>query len=322
MYYIDLIREFFIAHGVAMIISASASATIVLTWTHRYEILEKRMVAFLASTSVDGLEVRFRGLRITSITRKYVQQPPVVVPRASIGPPALQTQTHQNTPNLQTSTEAILYHYPESLPDAPLGIQMPRFINILSGTPPTETRVQAELVPVQVSESGIWRPALIDPVTNLPQHPIRQSRKKTKLRRAYSGEFVVKGDILGVVLPEGNPKQAVDVAAPANGMIISFSANPDVPVAKNAMVLIIASFGSVCPIDSPTVGTFHFQQPAEAPPAQLGSRVVTGRVVGYVKTLNHYTEVCSPGNGKLVRVCVRSGELVQYGTTLFQYLAD
>lgn len=72
-------------------------------------------------------------------------------------------------------------------------------------------------------------------------------------------------------------------------------------------------------IKSPMVGVFYAAASPEAKPfVELGSRVKKGDVVCIVEAMKLMNEITADFDGEVVDVCVRNGEVVEYGQTLFK----
>ena len=72
-------------------------------------------------------------------------------------------------------------------------------------------------------------------------------------------------------------------------------------------------------IKSPIVGVFYAAPSPEAKPfVELGSRVKKGDVVCIVEAMKLMNEITADFDGEVVDVCVRSGDVVEYGQTLFK----
>lgn len=71
-------------------------------------------------------------------------------------------------------------------------------------------------------------------------------------------------------------------------------------------------------IVAPTVGTFYGSPaPGEAPFVMLGDKIEAGRTVCIIEAMKMMNEVTSNFNGKIVKIFVEDGTVVQKGDKLF-----
>ena len=71
------------------------------------------------------------------------------------------------------------------------------------------------------------------------------------------------------------------------------------------------------PITSPMVGTFYMaSSPGAKPFVEVGSTVSTGQVVCIIEAMKHMNEIESEVSGKVIQICVKDGEPVEYGQVL------
>ena len=72
-------------------------------------------------------------------------------------------------------------------------------------------------------------------------------------------------------------------------------------------------------IKSPMVGTFYASSAPDKPPfVQTGDTVKVGQVVCIVEAMKLMNEIESEVSGKIEEVCVKNGDMVEYGTPLFK----
>ena len=70
-------------------------------------------------------------------------------------------------------------------------------------------------------------------------------------------------------------------------------------------------------ITSPMVGTFYSASSPEANPfVEVGSNINTGDVVCIIETMKLMNEIKSEHSGKVVQICVKNGDPVEYGQVL------
>ncbi len=70
-------------------------------------------------------------------------------------------------------------------------------------------------------------------------------------------------------------------------------------------------------ITSPMVGTFYAASSPEAAPfVEVGSTVAAGDVVCIIEAMKLMNEIKSEQSGKVVQICVKNGDPVEYGQVL------
>jgi len=107
---------------------------------------------------------------------------------------------------------------------------------------------------------------------------------------------------------EQKPAQAVEANASAQQTIHVANQEPD-PV----------DFNRTREIKSPMVGVFYAAPAPDAKPfVEVGSRVKKGDVICIVEAMKLMNEITAEFDGEVVDVCVRSGDVVEYGQPLFK----
>ncbi len=112
-------------------------------------------------------------------------------------------------------------------------------------------------------------------------------------------------------LPEVNmvAAPAVQAAAPVASQTPQAAA-PQAPAAKEAEV-------KGKPITSPMVGTFYAaSSPDAAPFVEVGSTVAVGDVVCIIEAMKLMNEIKSEQAGKVVQICVKNGDPIEFGQVL------
>ena len=72
-------------------------------------------------------------------------------------------------------------------------------------------------------------------------------------------------------------------------------------------------------IKSPMVGVFYAASAPEASPfVEIGSRVKKGDVVCIIEAMKLMNELTAEFDGEVVDICVRNGDVVEYGQPLFK----
>lgn len=112
-------------------------------------------------------------------------------------------------------------------------------------------------------------------------------------------------------LPEVNmvAAPAVQTTAPVASQAPQAAAS-QAPAAKEAEV-------KGKPITSPMVGTFYAASSPEAAPfVEVGSTVAVGDVVCIIEAMKLMNEIKSEQAGKVVQICVKNGDPIEYGQVL------
>ena len=72
-------------------------------------------------------------------------------------------------------------------------------------------------------------------------------------------------------------------------------------------------------IKSPMVGTFYSSSSPDSDPfVKIGDKVNKGKVVCIVEAMKLMNEIESEFDGEIVEICVKDGEIVEYGMPLFK----
>ena len=72
-------------------------------------------------------------------------------------------------------------------------------------------------------------------------------------------------------------------------------------------------------IESPMVGTFYSRPaPNKETFVKIGENVKKGQVICIVEAMKLMNEIESEFDGKIAEICVKDGDLVEYGTALFK----
>ncbi len=66
-----------------------------------------------------------------------------------------------------------------------------------------------------------------------------------------------------------------------------------------------------------TVGIFQFNEPGKARVAEEGTEIAAGGLLGVIESLGSSIKISAPIPGRVHKVCVDSGDTVQYGQPLF-----
>ena len=108
---------------------------------------------------------------------------------------------------------------------------------------------------------------------------------------------------------ECEKKPAAERSAPAQDVQLVTVPAEEAPV----------DFNRAQEIRSPMVGVFYAAASPEAKPfVELGTRVKKGDVVCIVEAMKLMNEITADVEGEVVDICVRNGEVVEYGQPLFK----
>lgn len=82
-----------------------------------------------------------------------------------------------------------------------------------------------------------------------------------------------------------------------------------------------ADFGSMKEVRSPIVGVFYAApSPDSAPFVKVGDKVKKGDVLCIVEAMKLMNEIVAEEDGEIYDVCVKDGEIVEFGQPLFKML--
>lgn len=71
-------------------------------------------------------------------------------------------------------------------------------------------------------------------------------------------------------------------------------------------------------IISPLTGTFYRSSSADAPPfIEIGSIIIPGQTLGLLEAMKMFNEIKAEVAGKIVKIMVESGKMVETGSVLF-----
>lgn len=81
----------------------------------------------------------------------------------------------------------------------------------------------------------------------------------------------------------------------------------------------VVDFNGVTELKSPMVGTVYVSPtPGSEPYVKVGDKVKRGQVLCIIEAMKLMNEYTAPQDGEIVDVCIRDGELVEYGQCLFK----
>ena len=72
-------------------------------------------------------------------------------------------------------------------------------------------------------------------------------------------------------------------------------------------------------ISSPMVGIFYTSKsPSDPPLVSVGDRVKAGQVLCVIEAMKFFNEITAETEGVITEICVKNGDLVEFGQTLFR----
>jgi acetyl-CoA carboxylase biotin carboxyl carrier protein len=81
------------------------------------------------------------------------------------------------------------------------------------------------------------------------------------------------------------------------------------------------NFSDVNEVKSPLVGIFYIAPAPEAKPyVEIGSKVKKGDTLCMVEAMKLLNEINAENDYEIVDICVKNGEIVEYGQTLFKVI--
>ena len=119
--------------------------------------------------------------------------------------------------------------------------------------------------------------------------------------------ITIRKDIPGVIVPQASAIQAapVNASTPSDSMELKNEAEEN-SAQQNGKA-----------ITSPMVGTFYMAPSPDAPPfVEIGSEVKVGDIVCIIEAMKLMNEIKSEEAGKVVKICVKNGDPVEFGQVL------
>jgi len=111
----------------------------------------------------------------------------------------------------------------------------------------------------------------------------------------------------------------------SGGVVQTVHSAPSAPVAENAFASAVIQsndvidFNSMIEVTSPIVGVFYSSPSPEAEPfVTIGSTVKTGDVLCVIEAMKCFNEIPAAQDGKIVDICLKNGDVVEFGQVLFK----
>jgi acetyl-CoA carboxylase biotin carboxyl carrier protein len=134
-------------------------------------------------------------------------------------------------------------------------------------------------------------------------------------------EILQKTGLTSLEVCEGDTKIKLERAPSAASEQIAFHSpvvpQSPVPIAQTEPVTL--DFNRIVEIKSPIVGVFYSASSPDAEPyISIGSRVKKGDVLCIIEAMKLMNEITAECDGEIVDICVRNGDIVEFGQVLFK----
>ena len=81
----------------------------------------------------------------------------------------------------------------------------------------------------------------------------------------------------------------------------------------------VIDFNSMIEVTSPIVGVFYTAaSPESGPFVTIGSTVKAGDILCVIEAMKCFNEIPAPQDGKIVDICLKNGDVVEFGQVLFK----
>ena len=111
--------------------------------------------------------------------------------------------------------------------------------------------------------------------------------------------------------------QAVQSAPVASVAVAPVAENASAPAAIQTEEVI--DFNSMTDVTSPIVGVFYSSPSPEAEPfVTIGSTVKEGDILCVIEAMKCFNEIPATRSGKIIDICMKNGEVVEFGQVLFK----
>lgn len=135
---------------------------------------------------------------------------------------------------------------------------------------------------------------------DLTEVDVSDEDQSITIKRGVAGGFHVSPQPQAFAAPQAAPTQA------AQG-----GSAPTAPAANSADDGLVA-------IESPMVGTFYSSPDPDSPPfTKVGASITPDSVVCLVEAMKVFNEIKAETSGTIERMCVKSGDAVEFGQALF-----
>ena len=118
--------------------------------------------------------------------------------------------------------------------------------------------------------------------------------------------ITIRKDVPGVFVPPTSPVQVATVPSCTDSAESSSTLSEVTAAPANGKA-----------ITSPMVGTFYMAPSPDAPPfVEIGSEVKVGDIVCIIEAMKLMNEIKSEEAGKVIKICVKNGDPVEFGQVL------
>lgn len=136
-------------------------------------------------------------------------------------------------------------------------------------------------------------------------------------------QIVRENGLSALEVSENESRIRIECEKKENAAAVAACAPEDVPVTTPVISIpreeAPVDFNRAREIKSPMVGVFYSAPAPDAKPfVEVGSKVKTGDVVCIVEAMKLMNEITADFDGEVVDVCVKNGEVVEYGQPLFK----
>lgn len=149
---------------------------------------------------------------------------------------------------------------------------------------------------------------------------LKQIKNLVKLvEDAEISHLCVEQDGLKIEVKKETQAVQVQVPAPAPAVIPTPADVSVSPIQDQAP----AAERQFTEIKAEMVGTFYASPNPESDPfVRVGSRIKSGDIIYIIEAMKLFNEVESEWNGTIQEICVKNGESVEFGQTLFKISQD
>lgn len=138
--------------------------------------------------------------------------------------------------------------------------------------------------------------------------------KKIKELAKILNEF----DLSVIDISEGDSKIRLEKSGQAIEKTIQPAVVASPPAAEDPAGKEV-NFNEIKEIKSPMVGVFYQAPSPESPPfVKIGDKIKKGDVLCIIEAMKVMNEITAEFDGEIVDICAKSGEIVEFGQTLFK----
>ncbi|MGE4484552.1 MAG: acetyl-CoA carboxylase biotin carboxyl carrier protein [Oscillospiraceae bacterium] len=134
-------------------------------------------------------------------------------------------------------------------------------------------------------------------------------------------EILNKSGLTSLEYCEGDTKirlEKTGSAVPAISARTEVPAKSENPSAGDPGVSAV-DFNNLIEVKSPLVGVFYSSaSPESAPFVSIGSKVKKGDVLCVIEAMKLMNELTAEAEGEIVDICIKNGEIAEYGQVLFK----